>query len=310
MKKYLFFPILACSMIPSLAWAQNESTASESFWKSLDSSELTLLIILAVILGVILLLLVLIIYLMSFMNMVLQKESADTSDEPSWWEKFKRRFVFGVDEEPESISEKKKVMADHSYDGITELDNFMPPWLQYIFIGTVIFGVWYFVYYSVLGIGLTGVEEYQEELRIEAQLAAERSANALASIDENSVVFDESPEAISSGKTIFEQNCAACHAIDGGGGVGPNLTDPYWIHGGGISDIFKVVKNGVIEKGMVPWEDQLTPVEIQNVSSYILTLEGTDPASPKAPQGELYVETAPEQNNPPANDSTAVAISE
>jgi len=302
MKKYLtLLTVLFLGYSPSL-FAQTESSL-----QSMDQSQLSLLIILGVILGVIVLLLILMIYLMSFMATVLKKENPSLADEPSWWETFKERFVTGKVDEANSADEKAKMMADHSYDGITELDNFMPPWLQYVFLGTVVFGIGYFVYYTVLGTGLTGLEEYQEELRVEAIAAEIRQASNLASIDENSVVFDESAGALAAGKTIFEGNCAACHAADGGGGVGPNLTDAYWLHGGGIADVFKVVKYGVIEKGMVPWEDQLTPVEIQNVSSYILTLAGTTPANPKDPQGEIFEGTPAVELVPAALDSTVVA---
>lgn len=302
MKKYLtLLTVLFLGYSPSLL-AQTESSL-----QSMDQSQLSLLIILGVILGVIVLLLILMIYLMSFMATVLKKENPSLADEPSWWETFKERFVTGKVDEAYSSDEKAKMMADHSYDGITELDNFMPPWLQYVFLGTVVFGVGYFVYYTVLGTGLTGLEEYQEELRVEAIAAEIRQASNLASIDESSVVFDESAGALAAGKTIFEGNCAACHASDGGGGVGPNLTDAYWIHGGGIADVFKIVKYGVIEKGMVPWEDQLSPVEIQNVSSYILTLGGTSPANPKDPQGEIYNAIPAVDPVQAALDSTVVA---
>lgn len=316
MKKYLNLLAMLCLIGSNDAWAQNETDSSASVWQSMDSNQLTLLIILGVILGVILLLLILMVYLMSFMSTILKKEgsslvhSPGLVEEPSWWETFKERFVTGKVDKAYGSEEKAKMMVDHSYDGITELDNFMPPWLQYVFIGTVVYAIGYFVYYTVLGTGLTGLEEYQEELRIEAIAASNRSASALASIDETSVVFDESAGALTSGKTIFEGNCAACHAADGGGGVGPNLTDAYWIHGGGIADVFKVVKYGVIEKGMVPWEDQLSPQEIQNVSSYILSMGGTTPAAPKAPQGEIYSGAQEIEEAPIVADSTAVAVSE
>jgi cytochrome c oxidase cbb3-type subunit 3 len=309
MKKYLTLLSLLFLGGSLDLFAQSNSESAPSAWQAMDSNQFTLLIILGVILGVIVLLLILMIYLMSFISSVMKKENPSLVDEPSWLETFKERFVTGKVDEAYGADEKAKMMADHSYDGITELDNFMPPWLQYVFIGTVVYGIGYFVFYTVLGTGLTGVEEYQEELRVEAIAAEIRQANNLASIDENSVVFDESAGALASGKTIFDGNCAACHAQDGGGGVGPNLTDTYWIHGGDIADVFKVVKYGVIEKGMVPWEDQLSPAEIQNVSSYILTLGGTAPANPKDPQGEVY-EGAPSANPAPAlTDSTLVAFS-
>lgn len=306
MKKYLIALLTLCGFMGShAAWAQTESSPWFAKMQAMDPSQLTLLIILAIILGVIVLLLVLMIYLMSFMSTVLRKENPEMANEPSWWETFKERFVTGK-MDPVG-QEGHKVMADHSYDGITELDNFMPPWLQYVFIGSVIIAAAYFVNYSVLGTGPTQIEEYEEELKIEAIAAAERNADAKAGIDESTVVFDESAGALAAGKTIFEGNCAACHAQDGGGGVGPNFTDEYWIHGGSISDIFKIVKYGVVEKGMVPWEEQLTPEEIQQVSSYVLTFKGKTAAVPKEPQGELYTgspATVPAEA--PVTDSTAV----
>ncbi|MEB2777312.1 c-type cytochrome [Algoriphagus sp. D3-2-R+10] len=304
MKKYLSFLALSGLLFSTPALAQDESVPGGL--GAMDSNQMALLIIIGVIIGVIILLLILMIYLMSFISAVFRKENPEMVDAPSWWASFKKRFVTG-DIKEEQASEK--LMSDHSYDGIHELDNFMPPWLQYVFLGTIFIAVFYFGYYTVLGYGKTGVEEYQEEVRIAAIEAEARGVSAMASIDETNVEIDNSDVGISAGKTIFEANCAACHAADGGGGVGPNLTDQYWIHGGDIKDVFNVIKYGVIEKGMVPWEDQLSPQEIQQVSSYILTFQGTSPAVPKAPQGELFTggsEAAPIDNLAPG-DSTTVA---
>ncbi len=300
MKKYLtLFSLIGLMVSPSV-WAQTE--ASSAGMLSMDSNQMALLIIIGVIIGVIILLLILMIYLMSFISAVFRKENPELAEETSWWDSFKERFVTGDIEEEQA---KEKLMADHSYDGIQELDNFMPPWLQYVFIGTVVFAIGYYANYTVFGFGMTGVEEYEEELRIEAIAAESRSLTADASIDETNVTLDDSGPALSAGKTIFEANCAACHAIDGGGGVGPNLTDKYWLHGGDIKDVFTVVKYGVIEKGMVPWEDQLNPKEIQEVSSYILSLQGTTPAAPKDPQGELYSGGSTNESEAPAESITA-----
>lgn len=273
---------------------------------SLETNQLTLLIIMGIILLVILILLVLMVYLMSFLSAILRSENPVAEQGPSWWESFKLKFLTGNTEEEQDTD---KVMTGHSYDGIQELDNFMPPWLQYVFIGTVVYAFGYFTFYTVLGIGKTGVEEYQEELKIEAVAASLRSNSMLASIDETNVVLDNSAPALSTGKTVFESNCAACHAIDGGGGVGPNLVDQYWIHGSDIKDVFTVIKYGVIEKGMVPWEDQLSPQEIQDVGSYILSLQGSNPAAPKDPQGELVTGSSlPESSEDSIlADSTATA---
>lgn len=301
----LLFAFVGLSVANSV-FAQAVESSSYEKLMNMDGNQLSLLVIMLVILGIIILLLILIIYLMSFISAVFKKEDPAMAEEPSWWESFKEKFITG-DVEEEAV--EKKEMSDHSYDGITELDNFMPPWLQYVFLITAIFGIGYFINYSVLGYGKTGVEEYEEELRIEAVLAEERKANAAAGIDETTVVFDESANSLASGKAIFEGNCAACHATDGGGGVGPNLTDDYWLHGSSINEIFSVIKYGVVSKGMIPWQDQLSPEEIQNVSSYIITLNGTSPANPKAPQGELVGGPSGESSTAKTDSTAVIAFS-
>lgn len=288
MKKFKSIIMLLAGMLASLpTYAQTSEMNWVTKFQEMDSNQLTLLVILGVVLGVIVLLLILMIYLMSFMVAVFKKENPALAEQPSWWDEFKLKYITGK-MKPVGGKEEKDLMLDHSYDGIVELDNHMPPWLANVFYITIAFAVVYFTYFSVLGLGKTQLEEYEEELRIAAIEAEERAALAVSSIDENTVVFDSSTGAINSGRNIFEANCAACHANDGGGGIGPNLTDEYWIHGGSISDIFRVVKYGVVEKGMIPWQDQLSPEEMQNVSSYILTLVGTTPANPKAPEGDKY----------------------
>ena len=134
------------------------------------------------------------------------------------------------------------------------------------------------------------------ELEKETQIVeAKKTAfleKAAAKINENSVTLLTDTKTLEEGKAIFTANCAACHAADGGGTVGPNLTDEYWLHGGGIKNVFKTIKYGVPEKGMISWEKQLNPLKMQQVSSYIVSLKGTKPAAPKAPQGEVYKEEA------------------
>ncbi|WP_304516771.1 cbb3-type cytochrome c oxidase N-terminal domain-containing protein [Cecembia rubra] len=304
MKKFKSLILFMAGFATSLpTFAQTSDISWVAKLQEMDGSQVTLLVILAVVLGVILLLLILMIYLMSFMVSVFKKQNPDLAVQPTWWDEFKLKYITGK-MKPVGGKEEKDLMMDHSYDGIVELDNHMPPWLANVFYITIAFGIIYFTYFTVLGLGKTQIEEYEEELRIAAVDAEKRSALALTSIDENTVVFDNSIEALGSGKSIFEANCAACHAVDGGGGVGPNLTDEYWIHGGSINDVFKVVKYGVVAKGMIPWEDQLSPEEMQNVSSYILTLVGTTPANPKAPEGEKFESSAKEPLEATAEEET------
>lgn len=277
-------------VIPGFAQDSGESWTAQL--QQLDSSQAALLLIIAVVLLLIVIIMGLMLYLLSFLMAVIRKDSPALAAKPSWWEEFKVKFVTG---KMKPIEQEKDIQLDHSYDGIVELDNFMPPWLKYVFYMSIAFAVIYFVNYSVLGLGQNQYEEYAEELAIAAMEEEERGESMLASIDETSVEFDSSTPTIEAGMELYAGNCAACHAMDGGGGVGPNLTDEYWIHGADIKDVFSVVKYGVIEKGMIPWQDQLSPEQMQQVSSYVLTLQGTTPANPKEPQGERY---EPEVENP------------
>ena len=119
---------------------------------------------------------------------------------------------------------------------------------------------------------------------------------------------------LNAGKAIFETNCAVCHMADGGGGIGPNLTDEYWILGGGIKNVFNTVsEGGRAGKGMVPWKQSLKPSEIAQVSSYVLGFQGTTPANPKAPEGDIWVdENAPAEEEVPVQetDTTTVAMND
>ena len=108
-------------------------------------------------------------------------------------------------------------------------------------------------------------------------------------VNENTVAALTDQKSLAFGQEIFISKCAACHGQKGEGTVGPNMTDEYWLHGGSIKNIFRTVYNGVPDKGMISWSNQLRPSEIQAVSSYILTLKGTNPPNPKAPQGDKYV---------------------
>lgn len=270
-------------VIPGLAQESEESWTAQL--QQLDSGQAALLMIIGVVLLLIVIIMGLMLYLLSFLMTVIRKDNPALAAEPSWWEAFKVKFVTG---KMKPIEQEKDIQLDHSYDGIVELDNFMPPWLKYVFYMSIAFAVIYFVNYSVLGLGQNQYEEYEEELAIAAMEEEARGESMLASIDETNVEFDASTPTIEAGEELYAGNCAACHAMDGGGGVGPNLTDEFWIHGGDIKDIFSVVKYGVVEKGMIPWQDQLSPEQMQQVSSYILSLQGITPANPKEPQGEKY----------------------
>ncbi|MGN6531408.1 MAG: cbb3-type cytochrome c oxidase N-terminal domain-containing protein [Ginsengibacter sp.] len=175
----------------------------------------------------------------------------------------------------------------HNYDGIQELDNPTPPWWQWGFVLSVVFGVIYLWVYFVSHSAPNQIKELEiANTKAEEQIKAYMASSA-NKIDENTVTLLEDAADIGVGKKIFSGSCAPCHGSDGGGVVGPNLTDNYWLHGGTIHDIFKTIKNGVPEKGMKSWKDDFTPKQIAQLASYIVSIKGTKPANPKEPQGEL-----------------------
>ncbi|MFC4873672.1 cbb3-type cytochrome c oxidase N-terminal domain-containing protein [Negadavirga shengliensis] len=280
-----------CLILAMPVYGQQSDINWVSQLQEMDRNQMVLLVIIGVTLVLILFLMLVMLYLLSFLRSVLRKNTSAEETAPSWWQRFNERFVSG---KMKPIDEEKEIALDHSYDGIVELDNFMPPWLKWLFYATIAFGIVYFFNYSVFQIGKTQIQEYEEELRLAALQEEERKAFNLTGIDETNVQFDASGPSLKAGQTLYEGNCAACHAADGGGGVGPNLTDEYWLHGGSINDVFRIIKYGVVEKGMIPWNDQLSPEQMQQVASYILTMQGTTPANPKEPQGERY-ESAIEQ---------------
>jgi cytochrome c oxidase cbb3-type subunit 3 len=276
---------LMCLLVAFPGFAQEAETSFLAEMQQMDNNTLILIAIIAIVLMVIVIIIGVMLYMLSFLVSILKKDNPAAAAQPSWWEGFKTRYVVG---KMQSIEEEKDIQLNHSYDGIVELDNFMPPWLKYVFYLTIAVAVVYFVNYTVLGIGETQIEEYQASLDEAAMEAEARAATMVTSIDETNVSYDSSTPAINAGQELFAGNCSACHAMDGGGGIGPNLTDEYWIHGGDIQSIFSVVKYGVVEKGMIPWQDQLSAEEMQQVSSYIFSIQGTATMNPKDPQGEKF----------------------
>jgi cytochrome c oxidase cbb3-type subunit 3 len=180
----------------------------------------------------------------------------------------------------------EKLIKDHDYDGIRELDNDLPPWWKWLFYLTIVFAVVYSIRLFVFrSDDLIQYREYANEM--------ENVENAKPAPSEGAAAFEvvllEDEASLASGKETWDKVCAVCHLVDGGGLVGPNMTDNYWIHGNTVEDLYKIVETGVIEKGMIPYKDQLSEQKRLEVVSYILVeLQGSTPATPKAPQGKEY----------------------
>ncbi|MDX1477922.1 MAG: cbb3-type cytochrome c oxidase N-terminal domain-containing protein [Saprospiraceae bacterium] len=193
------------------------------------------------------------------------------------------------------VHKEKEILFDHEYDGIRELDNSLPPWWLGLFYLTIIISAVYIYVEHFSDFGLSQAEEYELEMEraqedIDAYLATQADQ-----IDETNVTVLTSEADLAKGLEIYTAHCVVCHGTQGEGGVGPNFADPYWVHGGDIKDLFRTIKYGVPEKGMISWSALLRPSEMQQVASYILTFQGTDPPNAKEPQGELWTPEAPSE---------------
>jgi cytochrome c oxidase cbb3-type subunit 3 len=207
---------------------------------------------------------------------LVNKASPEPTEKPSWWDSFT-----GL----KPLEQEKELEMPHKYDDIIELDNPTPPWFMYLFYSTLIFAVVYGLYYHVYLDGNIQETEYKTEVA-EAEKVREAYLKKFAnSVNEDNVTILTAAKEVTEGAKIYSTNCIACHGDKGQGGVGPNLTDKFWIHGGDVKALFKTLTYGVPEKGMIAWNKTLNPLQIQKVASFILTLQGTNPAGAKEPQG-------------------------
>lgn len=206
--------------------------------------------------------------------------------ESDWYKKLVSTFV-----RPEStVVSEDQLLLEHDYDGIKELDNNLPPWWVYLFYASIVFGVVYMVRFEILGADDQEMELAKEIAQAKIEVA-EYMKTAPDMMDEKTVTVLTDPADLAVGKEIYTTNCAACHRADAGGQIGPNLTDEEWILGGGIKNIFHTLVNGGRDgKGMIAWKGTLKPKEMQKVASYIISLKGSNPVDPKAPEGEVWVE--------------------
>ena len=183
-------------------------------------------------------------------------------------------------------------LLDHSYDGIQEYDNPLPRWWLAIFWATIVFAPLYVLYFHFGG-GMLATERYDEAMIAFFDKQAEQLL-ALGEISEGTLVDLMADQSMmNGGRKVFQSKCATCHGMFGEGGIGPNLTDEYWLHGGQLMDIYRTVRDGVSSKGMVAWERQLRPAQLMAVSAYVGTMLGNQSPNPKAAQGDHFVRQAP-----------------
>ncbi len=187
------------------------------------------------------------------------------------------------------LEKEGTIVMDHDYDGIQELDNDLPPWWKWGFVLTIVVSVLYLGYYH-MGYGPLQDEEYNIAVKEAEEQKARYLAKSGQKIDETNIAMILDAGELSSAKVLFNNVCAACHREDGGGSVGPNLTDDYWVHGGSLVDVFKSIKYGWKDKGMPAWETSLNAKQMASIASYVKTLHNTNPPGAKPAQGDLFVE--------------------
>ena len=218
----------------------------------------------------------------------LEEVSQISFKESQWYTKLVKALT-----KSEPIENEGQLLLDHDYDGIKELDNNLPPWWIYLFYACIAFAAIYLVRFEIMGADDQEMELKKEMAQAKIEVA-EYMKTAPDLMDEKTVTLLTDAPSLAEGKTIFTTNCAACHRADAGGQIGPNLTDDLWILGGGIKNIFHTLVNGGRDgKGMISWKGTLKPKEMQKVASYIISLKGSNPKDPKAPEGEVWVEEVP-----------------
>jgi cytochrome c oxidase cbb3-type subunit 3 len=216
-----------------------------------------------------------------------------------WWSDLDKKYFTRA----ASLEKEADVLLDHDYDGIKELDNALPPWWKWGFYFTIVVAVIYMFRFHVTKTGPTPLEEYDYEMKIAAAKMENFRQNSKEAFDEKTVTLADAT-GIAAGKKIYTGTCFPCHGANGeGNAVGPNLTDKYWLHGGSLGNVFKTITIGVPDKGMQAWGKTFSPTDIRNLSSFVLSLQGTNPANAKAPQGNLFEPGKPSDSTVVKKDS-------
>lgn len=285
MKKWI---IAFLTLLPTITHAQEAASPAPG-----NNPMIPVYIVTAVVILVLFLVLIVTINIIKVLNLFALKIAEEKAakegrvyvPEPGIFENLMQKLNASV-----PVAEEKTIELDHSYDGIRELDNHLPPWWKWLFYGTIVWAVVYFVIYHVTESMPLQTQEYENQLT-QAEEAKQKllASQPVEVIDENTMEYAADAAILESGKKVFiTNNCNSCHRADGGGNaIGPNLTDPYWLHGGSIKQIFATIKNGVVEKGMPAWGKVMKPSDVRDVAFYIMSLQGSNPADAKAPQGQL-----------------------
>ena len=286
--KYLI-SLLALMVLTSLPSGAQTPAPAASVW---DDPAILFYVVIGFLVIVSLLVLVVAVFMLRVVNIVAEKAAMEKAEKEGVVYKPEPSLLTSVWDKLNGyvpVEKEATIVLDHNYDGIRELDNHLPPWWKWLFYVTIAWSAVYLLSYHVFNSLPLSINEYDNEVAYaNEQQRKMKAANPGPQIDETNVAFTDDAKFLADGKSTFLNTCASCHRRDGGGDIGPNLTDEYWKHGGSIANIFKVVKEGVQGTNMVAWGGVMSPEAMRNVSSYVMTLQGSNPPNPKKPEGDLY----------------------
>jgi len=261
----------------ALSFMQPGEATDESLWLKVENSDLYFMITINIIL------LIVLFYIRNmFRNLLgMVKKPIEKVEKPQAIKKLNKILNDTV-----PIEEEHTILMQHEYDGIRELDNNLPPWWVWGFVATIIFAVIYLFDYHILKSSDLQIEAYNKEIAKSDKEVKAYLSKMKMNVDESSATLMTESNDLTKGKSLFNANCVACHQANGEGGIGPNLTDKHWIYGYDIKDVFKTVKYGT-PNGMPEHNSKFNPIQIQQVSSYVLSLPFTEG---KEAQGEIIEE--------------------
>jgi cytochrome c oxidase cbb3-type subunit 3 len=187
--------------------------------------------------------------------------------------------------EPSTSTSDGGPLMDHAYDGIREYDNPLPGWWRAIFWLSIVFAAGYWVWFHVGGWGNSVDDNYRDSLAVYNDKKSVREAADARDVSEELLARSAAdPKTVGHGAAIFAGRCASCHADNGRGLIGPNLTDGFQLHGTTRMDMLKTVRGGVPGTAMLAWGEQMPASDVIAVTAFVITVRNTN-VKGKEPQG-------------------------
>jgi cytochrome c oxidase cbb3-type subunit III len=144
----------------------------------------------------------------------------------------------------------------HEWNGIKELNTPVPRAVYFFLIVTALFAVGYWILMPAWPIGSTytkgllGVDQRTTVAESLKEAALDRAASVSRIETADYAAIQSDPQLMAfvrqTGRTLFGDNCAACHGRNAQGGKGfPNLTTSSWLWGGDPATIAETIRVGI-----------------------------------------------------------------